>query len=247
MNAVILERRRAHWHLVAMIASVVCVGCLGDARSLTDKQAGAQSGVSGTVSRAHTCPKRRTDRPCSAEPAEGVVLRVVDLAGKEIRSLVTDARGQYATPLAPGTYRIEANITGLGKDNQLPANIAVQRGENKVLDVCIETGGSKEQQAANTGMLVGRIMLGPISPLGFRTEPVARVQIVISSLESSEMNSVFSDDQGRYSIRLSPGQYRVEMPRLPPRARFTKDLPVTVTIVRGEETCREVLLDTGVR
>ena len=243
MTVVFLQARRPRVHLAAAGVLLVCVAFPGAARSPVGKQGNDGGELSGRVTRAYACPTKRSERPCSAEPAKGVKIRVLTLAGKEITSLVTDAQGMYSITLAPGTYRMEANLTSSEKTDDLPANVTIQNGKRNALDVCIQIERPEAQPSAKTGVLLGGVTLGPISPLGFRTEPMSSAQIIISSLDRSEIKSVVTDDQGRFSISLSPGKYRVVMPHLPPRGRFTKNLPATVTIVEGQETCLDVLLD----
>ena len=154
----------------------------------------------------------------------------------------------YNIALAPGIYRIEAEFTGPGKTKDLPADVTIQKSEHKRLDTCIEIAKPNAQPSAHVGVLLGRVALWPYgSPKRWYSEMVPGARIVIYSLDGTEITSVVSGDDGRFNISLPAGTYRVEMPRLPARARFTKNLPAAVTIVRGKQTCLDVLLDTGIR
>lgn len=205
----------------------------------------------GTVVRACTCPTKSTDLPCSPEPAEGVKIRVLTLEGQEITSLATHARGAYSARLSPGNYRLEAEFGGPGKTRDLPVNVAIQKGEQKWLPVCIDLGKPKAQPSTVTGVLLGRVTLGPTSPLVTPATPpdppLSGVRIVISSLGGVEIESVVTNDKGRYNISLPPGTYRVEMPHLPRIGMLTKYPPATVTVVAGQESCLDIYLDTGIR
>lgn len=171
--------------------------------------------------------------------------------GQQITSLATNLRGTYSARLSPGSYRLEAEFAGPGETKDLPANVTIQRGEQKGLQVCIELGKPKAQSSAIMGVLLGRVTLGPTAPLIFPTTPpdppVPGVRIVISSLEGVEIKSVVTDDQGRYSISLPPGTYRVELPHLPRIGMLTKYPPAIVTIFQGREACHDIFLDTGIR
>ena len=61
-----------------------------------------------------------------------------------------------------------------------------------------------------------------------------------------EVNSVITDDQGRYSINLPPGNYVIDIASLD-GIEFTKDLPATVAITEGQETRVDIHIDTGIR
>lgn len=101
------------------------------------------------------------------------------------------------------------------------------------------------------GVLTGKVTRGPLSPVeGIggvpASAPVPDARIVISSLDGQEIGSLVTDGQGRYTISLPQGTYRVTMPRLS-GAGWTKDLPATVTITEGRETRLDIRIDTGIR
>jgi hypothetical protein len=63
---------------------------------------------------------------------------------------------------------------------------------------------------------------------------------------AQESRVAVTDQEGHYRLSLPPGSYRVEMGPLPPM-QFTKDLPATVTITVGQETRKNIRIDTGMR
>lgn len=207
--------------------------------------------VFGQMVRACTCPAKSTDRPCSAEPLAGGKIRASTLAGQEVVLVTTGAGGKYRVRVAPGTYHIEAELPSPGKTKDLPADVTIQKGEWKQLNICIEMEKAKAEPRSHTGVLHGIVTLGPVSPISTLdtqdTAPVRGVQIVISTIEGAEIDSVITDDHGRYRMTLPPDTYRVEMPRLPRIGMLTKYPPATVTIVAGQESCLDIHLDTGIR
>jgi len=99
------------------------------------------------------------------------------------------------------------------------------------------------------GILTGKATRGPMSPIEGKdmpsSEPASDVKLQIWTLEGQEINSVVTDGEGKYSITLSPGSYRIETPPLP--SGFTKDLPAAVTIQENKETLLNIRIDTGIR
>jgi hypothetical protein len=101
-----------------------------------------------------------------------------------------------------------------------------------------------------SGKLTGRATWSPISPVVRKDmpspyEPADGVKFVILTPSGKEIQSVITDKQGRYSVDLPPGTYRVEMSRSP--LGFTKDLPTEVAIAENQETRMDIRLDTGIR
>ena len=112
------------------------------------------------------------------------------------------------------------------------------------------TQSSKEKKTVERGILTGKVIRGPLSPVETTDTPSARpasgVKLVILTPAGAEIDSVVTDDRGVYSIGLPPGTYHIEMGPLG-SLEFTKDLPATVTITQGQETRLDISLDTGIR
>jgi hypothetical protein len=107
-----------------------------------------------------------------------------------------------------------------------------------------------ETAEVEAGTLVGEVTRGPISPVEGEdtpsSEPAADEEIVIMTPGGDEVDSVISDDQGLYSIDLTPGAYVLDIASLD-GIEFTQDLPATVTITEGQETRVDIHIDTGIR
>jgi hypothetical protein len=117
-------------------------------------------------------------------------------------------------------------------------------------------GGSRADEgaqppAAGMGTLTGLVTRGPTSPvqgpgLPPATTPATGVKLVIYGPGRQEIATVLTDQTGHYRLNLPPGSYLIEM--APEKGRgFTKDLPATVTITRGQETRLNIRIDTGIR
>ncbi len=107
-----------------------------------------------------------------------------------------------------------------------------------------------ETEEVETGTLVGEVTRGPLSPVEGNDTPSSEVapgeELLIMTPTGEEVNSVITDDQGLYSIKLRPGTYVVDIASLD-GIEFTKDLPTTVTITKGQETRLDIHIDTGIR
>lgn len=109
----------------------------------------------------------------------------------------------------------------------------------------IETRGINME--VGKGKLSGKVTRGPISPIegeGIPSEePASGIKLVILNQGGQEIESVVTDNEGKYNAILPPGFYRIEMPS----GGWTKDLPATVTVTENEETHFNVRIDTGIR
>jgi hypothetical protein len=110
-----------------------------------------------------------------------------------------------------------------------------------------EVGGN----APAMGVLSGRATFWPVAPVAgpgiSRTaRPVAGARIMIYGPGGVEVATVTTDPDGRYRVELPPGRYRLEMGPGGP-GRHTKDLPAEITIAPGQETRRDIRVDTGIR
>ncbi len=108
---------------------------------------------------------------------------------------------------------------------------------------------NNEKKETLSGKLVGVVTRGPILPISkdenLQTKPAINVKIMIITLSRKTVETVATDNDGRYSITLPGGTYRVEM--LPSSSEMTKDLPTVVTIIKGKETHLDIHIDTRIR
>jgi len=142
-------------------------------------------------------------------------------------------------------------LAAVGSARALPAPVTAVAGKQTRMDRVMDSEDREAQSLRGMGVLVGRVTMGPVSPVVRRGDPDAPVgvpdaRMVISGLAGQEIKSVVTDADGRYSVHIPPGSYHIDMPPLT-GGRFTKDLPATVTITEGQETRLDIRIDTGIR
>jgi hypothetical protein len=133
------KSQAAPWVLALLLAA-----CAHGGGELTQvSTAEAQSGMgelTGTVVLWPVTPAERPGMPSTA-PAPGVRIVVSGPDGREVRSMLTDAAGLYRTSLPPATYQVtipQLPIPQHTKD--LPAEVTITAGQERRLDIKIDTG-----------------------------------------------------------------------------------------------------------
>ena len=106
---------------------------------------------------------------------------------------------------------------------------------------------------AEPGTLHGKVAIGPLQPVVTPGEPAevpcevyeARKIIVYDKSGEKLVEQVDIDCVGRYSVKLEPGTYTVDINRI--GVDFSKGLPVQVEIESGITTRLDIDIDTGIR
>jgi hypothetical protein len=111
--------------------------------------------------------------------------------------------------------------------------------------------GDGDNATRMSGILIGTITRGPISPViqpnvVYTPVPVKGVRVVVTSLIDKRFVSVVTDERGSFRIVLLPGSYQVTLGALSEGA-FSKDVPAIIAIRTGVETRIAIHLDTGIR
>jgi hypothetical protein len=111
--------------------------------------------------------------------------------------------------------------------------------------------GQPTDDAQGTGILSGRVVGGPASPIegipgAGEPKPVPGVELSVRREAGGEALTLTTDGQGEFRENLAAGGYRVDL-ATPLTTGFTKDLPRTVTVAAGQTTRLEITLDTGIR
>ena len=97
------------------------------------------SGITGRVTAGPTCPVVTVDNPCDDRPIAGVPVVVLDVNGREVGRVMTDAEGRYSVTLPSGPYTIEPQpIEGLMRAPE-PTQVTVDGGFVTV-DLSYDTG-----------------------------------------------------------------------------------------------------------
>jgi hypothetical protein len=107
------------------------------------RQAVGNGTLIGKVMKGPTFPVSGPGTPYSTKSAPGIGVRLLILnpAGQEIESVVTDDHGEYRRSLPSGTYRIEmAPLAGIEFTKDLPATITITERQETRLDIRIDTG-----------------------------------------------------------------------------------------------------------
>lgn len=105
--------------------------------------------------------------------------------------------------------------------------------------------------ASAPGILIGRIVRGPTSPISGPgvpappPPPVAGAELKVLNAHGAVVAAVRSGTDGNFQVTLPAGQYRVE--RGSGLGGRTKNLPAKVTIHAGRQTRLDILIDTGIR
>ena len=104
--------------------------------------------------------------------------------------------------------------------------------------------------SAPTGLLEGTVTLGPITPVeqiggGPNTRPYAAT-VDVETPDGDAVSTVESGDDGRFSVRLAAGSYRL-VPRSPEDQPLPLAAPLDATVVAGNTTTVEIAYDSGIR
>lgn len=101
-----------------------------------------------------------------------------------------------------------------------------------------------------TGLLEGSVTVGPVQPVeqiggGSNARPYAAV-IDIETPDGDAVATVESGGDGRFSVRLEEGAYRL-VPRPPEGQPLPYAAPLNASVVAGKTTTVEILYDSGIR
>jgi len=101
-----------------------------------------------------------------------------------------------------------------------------------------------------TGLLEGRVTLGPITPVeqvgGPPNNRPYAATVDVETPEGDVVKTVESGDDGTFSVRLAAGTYRL-VPRAPEDRPFPLAAPLDATVVAGKTTTVEIAYDSGIR
>jgi hypothetical protein len=127
---------------ILAIATSGCAGPIDKTAPMPDPTtASSATGVlTGVITRGPTSPVEVQGPPASAAAA-GVRVDIATDDGKPVTSAPTDSAGRYRVSLAPGSYRVTiepGSAAMFTKD--LPARVTIAAGEQKQLDIHLDTG-----------------------------------------------------------------------------------------------------------
>jgi hypothetical protein len=113
-------------------------------------------------------------------------------------------------------------------------------------------GGLPAETGNKTGILTGKVSIGPLCPVEPCTIPHDRLvaayaarPITIATPDGIVVTTVTADPESGYTVALKPGTYVVAIPKQ--GIGGSSELPATVTIQSGETVRLDINIDTGIR
>jgi hypothetical protein len=117
--------------LLWIVIMVALVGAIG---------AAATGALVGRVTRGPLAPVQRPGIP-SESGVNAARIDITTLEGKPVTSIETDSAGRFRVNLPAGTYRVEMpSLHGAMFTKDLPAKVTIGAGEEKKLDIHLDTG-----------------------------------------------------------------------------------------------------------
>jgi hypothetical protein len=112
--------------------------------------------------------------------------------------------------------------------------------------------GQPAETGNTTGILTGKVSIGPLCPVEPCTIPHDRLvaayaarPITISTPDGIGVTTLTADPESGYTISLKAGTYVISIPKQ--GIGGSPDLPATVTIRSGETVRLDISIDTGIR
>ena len=108
-------------------------------------------------------------------------------------------------------------------------------------------GSSRPGTGPPASLVTGRVAAGPVAPLARPGVPATRA-VRGASVEALRGNQVmataYTNEAGRYELRLQPGTYLI---RTQSDKYLSRQASKTVTLSRGQRLTVNLLFDTGIR
>ncbi|MDQ6981830.1 MAG: carboxypeptidase-like regulatory domain-containing protein [Mariprofundus sp.] len=110
------------------------------------------------------------------------------------------------------------------------------------------THAGKAVNHGDSGVLNGVVSMSPSGPVQrpgghVSSRPAANVSIQIENMDKQIITTVTTDHSGRFSKRISEGEYRLVFPS----SGAGKNFPVPVLVEAGKETRIQIQYDSGIR
>lgn len=96
-------------------------------------------------------------------------------------------------------------------------------------------------------MVTGTVAAGPMSPLARPGVPATRAVpgIMVEAVRGNQLRATaYTDEAGRYELRLQPGTYLI---RTQSDKYLSRQASKTVTLSRGQTLTINLIFDTGIR
>jgi hypothetical protein len=129
--------------LTLAAALLVLVACHGSSTPTELSTEGPHGRLSGTVTIGPNCPGAETSTACPTPPDAYAARKILIYNSARSELLFTvdiSSQGLYTILLTPGTYTVDAKLTGADKTGDVPQSVTIVANDTKVLDVRIDTG-----------------------------------------------------------------------------------------------------------
>ena len=108
-------------------------------------------------------------------------------------------------------------------------------------------GSSRPGTSPPASLVTGRVAAGPVAPLAQPGVPATRAVrgAIVKALRGNQvMATAYTDEAGRYELRLQPGIYLI---RTQTDKYLSRQASKTVTLSRGQKLTVNLVFDTGIR
>ena len=108
-------------------------------------------------------------------------------------------------------------------------------------------GSSRPGTGPPATLVTGRVAAGPVAPLARPGVPATRAVrgATVEALRGNQvMATAYTDEAGRYELRLQPGTYLI---RTQSDKYLSRQASKTVTLSRGQRLTVNLVFDTGIR
>jgi hypothetical protein len=115
------------------------------------------------------------------------------------------------------------------------------------MGLVVACGSQRPAAGPPASLVTGTVAAGPISPLAQPGMPASRTvpgTAVEALRENQVMATAYTDEAGRYELRLQPGTYLI---RAQSDKYLSRQASKTVTLSRRQKLTVNLVFDTGIR
>jgi hypothetical protein len=116
-----------------------------------------------------------------------------------------------------------------------------------VAGLSVACGSYRPGAGPPASLVTGTVAAGPVAPLARPGVPATRAVrgAIVKALRGNQvMATVYTNEAGRYEIRLRPGTYLI---RTQSDKYLSREASKTVTLSRGQKLTVNLVFDTGIR
>ncbi len=116
-----------------------------------------------------------------------------------------------------------------------------------VTGLLVACGSQRPAAGPPASLVTGTVAAGPVSPVARPGVPATRAVrgATVEALRGNQvMATAYTDEAGRYELRLQPGTYLI---RTQSDKYLSREASKTVTLSRGQKLTVNLVFDTGIR